>query len=122
MTKQVRNYRCTNTFYCFHHYVENLDLYFFNALTNVTRLTISGHEDGAVGLTEMHQALVPLSSEHLPKLRELEMRWYFIQETFVDFLKAHSTTLEVSAPLVCYFESPSSAISMCRRDIEKRSC
>ncbi|KAL9047322.1 MAG: hypothetical protein Q9206_006836 [Seirophora lacunosa] len=85
---------CTNTFYCFHHYVENLDLYFFNALTNVTRLTISGHEDGAVGLTEMHQALVPLSSEHLPKLRELEMRWYFIQETFVDFLKAHSTTLE----------------------------
>ncbi|KAI4113185.1 MAG: hypothetical protein LQ345_005776 [Seirophora villosa] len=87
---------CTNTFYCFHQYVEKLDHYFFNALTNVTRLTISGHEDGAVGLTAMHQALVPLKPEHVPKLRELEMRWYFIQETFVDFLKAHSTTLETS--------------------------
>ncbi|KAL8959030.1 MAG: hypothetical protein Q9193_004030 [Seirophora villosa] len=85
---------CSNTFYCFHHYVEKLDHYFFNALTNVTRLTISGHEDGLVGQSEVHQALVPLKPEHVPKLRELEMRWYFIQETFVDFLKAHSTTLE----------------------------
>ncbi|KAI4286450.1 MAG: hypothetical protein L6R35_004293 [Caloplaca aegaea] len=84
----------TNTLFCFSHYVENLDHYFLDALTNVTRLTISGHEDGPVGLRETYEALVPLKPEHVPKLRELEMRWYFIQETFVDFLKAHSATLE----------------------------
>ncbi|KAL9010162.1 MAG: hypothetical protein Q9173_004875 [Seirophora scorigena] len=97
----------SNTFYCFHHYVEKLDHYFFNALTNVTQLTISGHEYGAVGLTEMYQSLVPLKPEHVPKVRELEMRWYFIQETFVDFLKAHSTTLERLTLENCFSIAPS---------------
>ncbi|KAL8966724.1 MAG: hypothetical protein Q9197_005823 [Variospora fuerteventurae] len=97
---------CTNTLFCFRHYVEKLDHYFLDALTNVTRLTISGHEDGPVGLTGMYDALVPLKPEHVPKLRELEMRWYFIQETFVDFLKAHSATLERLTLSNCFCTDP----------------
>ncbi|KAL8896546.1 MAG: hypothetical protein Q9207_007658, partial [Kuettlingeria erythrocarpa] len=85
---------CTNTFLGFQYYIENLDRHFLDSLSNVTRLTISGHAQGPIGLTEMHQALVPLRPDHVPKLRELQMGWYFIQDSFVDFLGAHSSTLE----------------------------
>ncbi|KAL9022244.1 MAG: hypothetical protein Q9185_000644 [Variospora sp. 1 TL-2023] len=97
---------CTDTLFCFHHYVEKLDHYFLDALTNVTRLTISGHKDRPFGLTEMYAALVPLKPEHVPKLRELEMKWYFIQETFVDFLEAHSATLERLTFSNCFCTDP----------------
>ncbi|KAL8644075.1 MAG: hypothetical protein Q9210_007436 [Variospora velana] len=100
---------CTNTSFCFRHYMQKLDHYFLDALTNVTRLMISGHEEGPVGLTEIYEALVPLKPEHVPKLRELEMRWYFIQETFVDFLKAHSATLERLTLSNCFWTDPSGA-------------
>ncbi len=91
-------FRFINTFPCFHHYIENLDRYYLDPPSNVTRLTISGHEHGPIGFTEMHQALVPLRPDHVPKLRELEMGWYFIQDSFVDFLSAHGSTLEVCVP------------------------
>ncbi|KAL8924303.1 MAG: hypothetical protein Q9208_004084 [Pyrenodesmia sp. 3 TL-2023] len=82
------------------------DRYYLDALSNVTRLTISGHGKGPLGLTEMHEALVPLRPDHVPNLRELEMRWYFIQDSFVDFLSAHASTLERLTLSHCFMMCP----------------
>ncbi|KAL8753343.1 MAG: hypothetical protein Q9184_005454 [Pyrenodesmia sp. 2 TL-2023] len=100
---------CTNTFCCFRHYIANLDRYYLDALSNVTRLTISGHADGPIGFTDMYEALVPLRPDHLPNLRELKMAWYFIQDSFVDFLSAHASNLERLTLNHCFMISPAGA-------------
>ena len=88
----------TNTAPRFQNYINNLDIYFFNALQNVTRLAIIGHEQGAIGQTMDHEALMPLRTQCVPKLKELELGYYFIQDDLLDFLIAHSSTLEVWQP------------------------
>ena len=88
-------YRAINTQPRFQHYINNLDRCFLNALQNVTRLAIIGHEYGALGQTASHRALVPLRREHAPKLKELGLGYYGIQDYLLDFLMAHSCTLEV---------------------------
>ena len=92
--------RMANTAPRFKKYINNLDHYLLNALSNVTRLAIIGHDGGAIGQTFCHEALVPLRTECVPKLRELELGYYFIQDDLLDFLIAHSLTLEVWKPRV----------------------
>ena len=38
----------------------------FDTLKNVTRLAIIGYEEGAVGQTQHHEALVPLETKRVP--------------------------------------------------------
>lgn len=84
-----------NTARRFQGYIRKLDQYYLNALANVTRLAIIGHDQAAIGPTGFHEAPVPLKGGHMPKLRELEMGYWFVQDDFLDFLVAHSSTLEV---------------------------
>ena len=81
-------------------YINNLDHHFLSALQNVTRLAIIGHEQGAIGQTMFHEAVIPFRKERVPKLKELELGYYFIQDDLLDFLIAHSSTLEVWKPRV----------------------
>ena len=78
----------------FHTYINNLDHYFFDAMGNVTRLAIVGDEEGVIGQT-FRGASLPLRTTHVPKLKELELGYYAIQDDLLDFLMAHSSTLEV---------------------------
>lgn len=86
--------RTLNTAPRFQRYINNMDLYFFNALENVTRLAIIGHKEAAFGQTMDEEVLIPLRAEHAPKLRELELGCYVIQIDLLDFLSSHSSTLE----------------------------
>lgn len=61
----------------------------------MTRLAIIGHEEAAIGQTFSQEAVIPLRAEHAPNLRELELGYYFTQDDLLDFLVAHSSTLEV---------------------------
>ena len=83
----------------FQSYIQNLDHYFFDAIGNVTRLAIIGHENGLIGQM-FHGTLVPLKRTHVSKLKELELGYYIIQDNLLDFLIAHSSTLEVRKLLV----------------------
>jgi len=84
-----------NTAPRFQRYINNLDHCFFDALANVTRLAIIGHDEAAIGQTDFHEALIPLKAKHAPKLKELELGYCFVQDELMDFLVAHSSTLEV---------------------------
>ena len=79
----------------FRHYINNLDHYFLNALQNVTRLATIGHGKGAIGQTASFKALVPLREECASRLKELELGYYGMQDELLEFLMAHSSTLEV---------------------------
>ena len=94
----------------FQSYVKNLDHYFFDAIANVTRLAIVGHHNGVIGQIS-RGALVPLKPTHVPKLKELELGYYIIQDDLLDFLVAHSSTLEVRKLLVV------PAVSICHGSI-----
>ena len=110
--------RKANTAPRFQQYMNNLDHFFLNALQNVTRLAIIGHEEGAIGQTDYHEALMPLRAECVPKLKELELGYYFIQDDFLDFLVAHSSTLEVwktcviSTYFYSFFLTPSPSVQL----------
>ncbi|KAL6722243.1 hypothetical protein ACLMJK_001350 [Lecanora helva] len=99
-------YWTVNSAPCFWNYITHLDQYFFNALENVTRLAVIGHKGAAIGQTCDSEALVPLKPEHTPKLKELELGYYFIQDDLVPFLIAHSSTLKHLTFDHCYFEEP----------------
>ena len=94
----------------FQSYIRNFDHYFFDAIANVTRLAIVGHHDGVIGQI-FREALVPLKTTHVPKLKELELGYYIIQDDLLDFLVAHSSTLEVRKLLVI------PAVSVCHVSI-----
>ena len=88
--------RCLNAIPQFENYINNLDHYFFDALGNVTHLAIIGHEEGAIGQDVYWQARLPLRTTHVPKLKKLELGYCSIQDDLLDFLVAHSSTLEGS--------------------------
>ena len=76
-------------------FFRNLNRHFLDALENVTRLAIIGDEDGALGQRDYREILIPLKPKHTPKLKELELGYYFIQDDLMDFLVARTLTLEV---------------------------
>ncbi|KAK0512967.1 hypothetical protein JMJ35_004984 [Cladonia borealis] len=75
-------------------YFDKLDYYFLDAIRNVTRLAIVGDEQGVIGRTFWPPARFPLRTTHVPKLKELELGYFSIQADLLDFLVAHSSTLE----------------------------
>ena len=90
--------------------ISNPENYFFDAIANVTRLVIIGHDMDIMGRV-LHTFPVPLKATHVPKLKELELRYCSIQGDLLDFLVAHSSTLEVRKPLVIH------TVSICRISI-----
>ena len=80
-------------------YIDKLDHYFLDAIQNVTRLAIVGDEQGVIGRIHWG-ARFPLKTTHVPKLKELELGYFSIQADLLDFLMAHSSTLEVRM-LIC---------------------
>lgn len=69
-------------------YNDPFDLYFFDALANVTQLTV-------IGLATANNLQLPLLSHQLRKLKELELKCCYIQDNFMEFLIAHLLTLRV---------------------------
>ena len=67
----------------------------------MTRLAIIGRLDAVIGQV-YREALVPLKTTHLVKLKELELGYYIIQDDLLDFLVARSSTLEVRKLLVLH--------------------
>ena len=94
----------------FQTYISNPENYFFDAIANVTRLVIIGHDMDVLGRV-LHTSPVPLKATHVPKLKELELRYCSIQGDLLDFLVAHSSTLEVRKPFVIH------TVSICRVSI-----
>ena len=80
-------------------YIDKLNDYFLDAIRNVTRLAIVGDEQDVIGRTYW-AARFPLKTTHVPKLKELEIGYFSIQADLLDFLMAHSSTLEVRKLLV----------------------
>ena len=103
-----RRFHTTSTFPT---YIDKLDHYFLDAIRNVTRLAIVGDEQGVIGRT-FWGARFPLKTTHVPKLKELELGYFAIQADLLDFLVAHSTTLEVRKLILVLF------VSVCRLSIE----
>ena len=83
----------------FQPYISNPKDYLFDAIGNVTRLVIIGHEMGIIAEI-IRVSPVPLKATHVPKLKELELGYCSIQGDLLDFLVAHSSTLEVRKRLV----------------------
>ena len=108
----LMEFRCTalQTATQFQTYISNPENYFFDAIANVTRLVIIGHDKYIMGRI-LHASPVPLKATHVPKLKELELRYCVIQSGSLDFLVAHSSTLEVRRPLVIH------TVSICRVSI-----
>ena len=80
--------------------MQNLDRCFFDSLVNVTRLSLLGDANACLGAPiKGHKPEVPLRLRHMPKLKELELSYCFIEDRLVAFLAAHSDTLEVGT---CY--------------------
>ena len=93
----------------FQTYISKPENYFFDAIANVTRLVIIGH-DCIMGRI-LHASPVSLRATHVPKLKEFELRYISIQGGMLNFLVAHSSTLEVRKPLAIH------AVSICRVSI-----
>lgn len=79
-------------------FFSKLDKYFLDGLSNATHLSILGDPHGAIGLGTFGRALIPFRNDHVPKLKRLELGYYFVQDDFLEFLLAHSSTLEVLPP------------------------
>ncbi len=61
----------------------------------MTHLAIIGHEEGGIGQDFHWDLRVPLRTTHVSKLKKLELGYYSIEDDLLDFLVAHSSTLEV---------------------------
>ena len=61
----------------------------------MTNLAIIGHPKTVLGHDEYYEHLIPLEPKHAPKLKELKLGYYFVQDDLLDFLVSHSSTLEV---------------------------
>ena len=100
----------------FQSYIKNLDQHFLDAMKNITRLAIIGHRRGLIGQV-YREALIPLKTTHVLKLKELELGYYIIQDDLLDFLVAHSSTLEVRELLVVH-----AVFTRCISIVEFHSC
>ena len=81
--------------------MSKLDIYFFNHLTSLTSLTLKAPEEGPLGLEGMNHIPLPLKSHQMPCLKTLFLEYIFIGPDLIDFLTAHTKSLETLTMRKC---------------------
>ncbi|KAF2738687.1 hypothetical protein EJ04DRAFT_509262 [Polyplosphaeria fusca] len=81
----------------YRYFGEQLDVFFFNHLQNVTRFEYSAWEDAPPGLSDRydsHHYRLPLQGGQMPRLRQLVLSDCFISTFLADFIRSLAPTLQ----------------------------
>ena len=82
--------------------IGNLDKHFLNHLANVTSLSIKASGEGLLGLEGVHHVPLALKAGQMPLLTTPYLEHMFASPELIDFLVAHTDTLEELTLCDCY--------------------